>query len=71
MYATIGLYLLIGILINLLIDILFNHLEQRNDTVLTEGELEKYDNFTKSIVMIFWPIVIIYILGSIFKEYTR
>ena len=31
MYATIGLYLLIGILINLLIDILFNHLEQRND----------------------------------------
>ena len=71
MYATIGLYLLIGILINLLIDILFNHLEQRNDTVLTEGELEKYDNFTKFIVMIFWPIVIIYILGSIFKEHTR
>ena len=71
MYATIGLYLLIGVLINLLIDILFNHLEQRNDTVLTEAELEKYDNFTKFIVMIFWPIVIIYILGSIFKEYTR
>ena len=58
MYATIGLYLLIGILINLLIDILFNHLEQRNDTVLTEGELEKYDNFTKSIVMIFCQLLL-------------
>ena len=67
----IGIYLLIGVLINLLIDILFNHLEERQHSVLIEGDLEKFDNFTKFIVMLFWPVVIIYILVSIFNEYTK
>lgn len=71
MYTAIGLYLLIGVLINLLIDILFNHLEEREHSVLIEGDLEKFDNFTKFIVMLFWPVVIIYILISIIKEYTK
>jgi len=67
----IGIYLLIGVLINLLIDILFNHLEERQHSVLIEGDLEKFDNFTKFIVMLFWPVVIVYILASIIKEYTK
>lgn len=67
----IGIYLLIGVLVNLLIDILFNHLEEREHSVLIEGDLEKFDNFTKFIVMLFWPVVIIYILISIFNEYTK
>lgn len=67
----IGIYLLIGVLINLLIDILFNHLEERQDSVLIEGDLEKFDNFTKFLVMLFWPVVIVYILSSIIKEYTK
>lgn len=71
MFTVIGLYLLIGVLINLLVDILFNHLEERQDSVLIEGDLEKFDNFTKFIVMLFWPVVIIYILVSIFNEYTK
>lgn len=71
MFTVIGLYLLIGVLINLLVDILFNHLEERQDSVLIEGDLEKFDNFTKFIVMLFWPAVIIYILASIIKEYTK
>ena len=71
MYMIIGIYLLIGVLINLLIDILFNHLEERQHSVLIEGDLEKFDNFTKFIVMLFWPVVIVYILASIIKEYTK
>lgn len=67
----IGIYLLIGVLINLLIDILFNHLEERQHSVLIEGDLEKFDNFTKFIVMLFWPVVVVYILASIIKEYTK
>lgn len=71
MYTVIGLYLLVGILINLLVDVLFNHLEERGDTVITEKELERFDNFTKFFVMLFWPVVIVYILVSIFNEYTK
>jgi Na+/H+-dicarboxylate symporter len=71
MYLIIGTYLLVGVLINLLIDILFNHLEERQDSVIIEGDLEKFDNFTKFLVMLFWPIVIIYILLSILNEYTK
>ena len=71
MYLIIGTYLLVGVLINLLIDILFNHLEERQDSVLIEGDLEKFDNFTKFIVMLFWPVVVVYILASIIKEYTK
>ena len=67
----VGIYLLIGVLVNLLIDILFNHLEERQDSILIEGDLEKFDNFTKFIVMLFWPVVIVYILASIIKEYTK
>ena len=67
----IGIYLLIGVLVNLLIDILFNHLEERQDSVLIEGDLERFNNFTKFIVMLFWPVVIVYILASIIKEYTK
>lgn len=71
MYMIIGIYLLIGVLVNLLIDILFNHLEERQDSVLIEGDLERFNNFTKFIVMLFWPVVIVYILASIIKEYTK
>ena len=67
----IGIYLLIGVLVNLLIDMLFNHLEERQYSVIVEGDLEKFDNFTKFIVMLFWPVVIVYILASIIKEYTK
>lgn len=71
MYTAIGLYLLIGILINLLIDLLFTYLEERNDTPLTPEELERFDNFTKFFVMLFWPIAVLWILLSIFNEYTK
>lgn len=73
MYTIIGIYLLIGILINFLIDLLFDLLERRSSEVniLIEGDLERFDNFTKFITMIFWPVVVLYVLISIIKEYTK
>ncbi len=72
MYAAIGLYLLIGLLFNKLIDLLFDHLEKNSlETGIVEGDLEKFDNFTKFVAMIFWPFVVLYVLVSIIKEYTK
>ena len=67
----IGLYLLIGVLVNLLIDIVFNHLEERQYAAIVEEDLERFDNFTKFIVMLFWPVVVVYMILSIIKEYTK
>lgn len=67
----IGIYLLIGVLVNLLIDIVFNHLEERQYVAIVEEDLERFDNFTKFIVMLFWPIVVVYLILSIIKEYTK
>lgn len=71
MYMIIGIYLLIGVLVNLLIDIVFNHLEERQYVAIVEEDLERFDNFTKFIVMLFWPIVVVYLILSIIKEYTK
>lgn len=72
MYTVIGVYLLIGLLFNKLIDLMFDHLERNSiETGIVEGDLERFDNFTKFVTMIFWPFVVLYVLVSIIKEYTK
>ena len=68
---VVGIYILLGVLVNLLIDLLFSHLEKRNYVNVTEEDIERFDNMTRFIVLLIWPIFVVYVIISILKEYTK
>tara|TARA_B100001093_G_C26847139_1_gene1023380 strand:- start:1191 stop:1403 length:213 start_codon:yes stop_codon:yes gene_type:complete len=67
----IGIYIMLGVLVNLLIDLLFSQLEKRNYVNVTEEDIERFDNMTRFIVLLIWPIFVVYVIISILKEYTK
>lgn len=74
MLQAISIYLLIGILINLLVDLMYDWIGRSDidySLIDTEIDTEKWDNFTKVVVTLLWPICIIYVAIQIFKEYTK
>ena len=74
MLQAISIYLLIGILINLLVDLIYDWIGRNNidySLIDTEIDTEKWDNFTKVVVTLLWPLCLIYILFQIIKEYTK
>ncbi len=74
MLQAISIYLLIGILINLLVDLMYDWIGRSNiDTKLIDTNMsnEKWDNFTKVVVTLLWPICIVYVIIQIFNEYTK
>lgn len=74
MLQAISIYLLIGILINLLVDLMYDWIGRSNidySLIDTEIDTEKWDNFTKVVVTLLWPLCFIYILIQIIKEYTK
>lgn len=74
MLQAISIYLLIGILINLLVDLMYDWIGRNNidySLIDTEIDTEKWDNFTKVVVTLLWPLCFIYILIQIIKEYTK
>ena len=74
MLQAISIYLLIGILINLLVDLMYDWIGRNNidySLIDTEIDTEKWDNFTKVVVTLLWPLCLIYILFQIIKEYTK
>ena len=62
---------MLGVLVNLLIDLLFSQLEKRNYVNVTEEDIERFDNMTRFIVLLIWPIFVVYVIISILKEYTK
>lgn len=74
MLQAISIYLLIGILINLLVDLMYDWIGRSNidySLIDTEIDTEKWDNLTKVIVTLLWPLCIVYVVVSIIKEYTK
>ena len=74
MLQAISIYLLIGILINLLVDLMYDWIGRSGidySLIDTEIDTEKWDNFTKVVVTLLWPICIIYVAIQIFNEYTK
>ena len=74
MLQAISIYLLIGILINLLVDLMYDWIGRSNiDTKLIDTNMsnEKWDNFTKVVVTLLWQICIVYVIIQIFNEYTK
>ena len=74
MLQAISIYLLIGLLINLLVDLMYDWIGRSNidySLIDTEIDTEKWDNFTKVVVTLLWPLCFIYILIQIIKEYTK
>ena len=59
---VVGIYILLGVLVNLLIDLLFSHLEKRNYVNVTEEDIERFDNMTRFIVLLIWPIFVVYVI---------
>ena len=58
-------YLSIGVLFNFLIDLLVDYFEKHD---FDDVDKMRFDNFTRIIVGLFWPIAILIILVSIFKK---
>ena len=75
MLQTISIYLLIGILINLLVDLMYDWLGRNKSDYRVIGsgvsDDDRWDTFTKVFVVLLWPLCLIYILVSIIKEYTK
>ena len=74
MLQAISIYLLIGILINLLVDLMYDWIAKSNiNASLIDPKMseDRWDNFTKIIVTLLWPICFVYILIQIYKEYTK
>lgn len=75
MLQAISIYLLIGILINLLVDLMYDWIGRNNMDyrIISSGvsNEDRWDTFTKVFVVLLWPLCLIYILVSIIKEYTK
>jgi ABC-type Fe3+ transport system permease subunit len=75
MLQAISIYLLIGILINLLVDLMYDWIGRNNMDYRVIGsgtsDEDRWDTFTKVFVVLLWPLCLIYILVSIIKEYTK
>jgi len=74
MLQAISIYLLIGILINVLVDLMYDWMGNNKidyNLVDTNVSNEKWDNFTKIVVTLLWPICIVYVTIQIFNEYTK
>lgn len=75
MLQAISIYLLIGILINLVVDLMYDWLGRNKSDyrVISSGVStdDRWDTFTKVFVVLLWPLCLIYILLSIFNEYTK
>lgn len=75
MLQAISIYLLIGILINLGVDLMYDWIGRNNtDRLLMNSEVsanDRWDTFTKVFVVLLWPLCFIYILIQIIKEYTK
>lgn len=75
MLQAISIYLLIGILINLLVDLMYDWIGRNNMDYRVIGsgtsDEDRWDTFTKAFVVLLWPLCLIYILVSIIKEYTK
>ena len=65
MLTNISIYFLIGIILNIIVDLIFDKVE--NDGHVFE-EKDKWDNFTKGLVLILWPIVIVVAIYLIFNK---
>jgi hypothetical protein len=74
MLQAISIYLLIGILINVLVDLMYDWMGNNKidyNLVDTNMSNEKWNNFTKIVVTLLWPICIVYVAIQIFNEYTK
>lgn len=75
MLQAISIYLLIGILINLLVDLMYDWIGRNNADyrIISSGvgTDDRWDTFTKVFVVLLWPLCLIYILLQIIKEYTK
>jgi len=75
MLQAISIYLLIGILINLLVDLMYDWIGRNNMDYRVIGsgtsDEDRWDTFTKVFVVLLWPLCLIYILVLIIKEYTK
>ena len=74
MLQAISVYLIIGILINLVVDLMYDWIAKSNiNASLIDPKMseDRWDNFTKIIVTLLWPICFVYILIQIYKEYTK
>jgi hypothetical protein len=63
MLLYISTYFLIGIVLNILIDLIFDVVERRG---FEEGG--RFDNFTKLITLILWPLMLIVTIIIIIKN---
>ena len=74
MLQAISIYLIVGVLINLGVDLMYDWIAKSNiDTSLIDPKMseDRWDNFTKVVVALLWPLCFIYILIQIIKEYTN
>ena len=65
MLTNISIYFLIGIILNIVVDLVFDRVETKGYEL---DEKERWDNFTKGLVLILWPIVIIITIYLIFNK---
>ena len=65
MLLYISIYFLIGIILNILIDFLFDEVERRGELINSE---DRWDNFTKGLTLLFWPFVLIIAAYLIFNK---
>tara|TARA_B100000497_G_C7601706_1_gene361494 strand:- start:387 stop:590 length:204 start_codon:yes stop_codon:yes gene_type:complete len=61
-------YFSIGILFNLLMDLLVDHFE---NTGIENHEEMRFDLFTKVLTGLLWPLAIIYIAVVAYKHYKK
>ena len=65
MLLYISIYFLIAIILNILIDFIFDEVERRGVPITNE---DRWDNFTKGLTLVLWPIVIIITIHLIFNK---
>ena len=65
MLLYISIYFLIGIILNILIVFIFDEVERSGVPITNE---DSWDNFTKGLSLVLWPIVIIITIHLIFNK---
>lgn len=72
MLQAISIYFIVGVLINLVVDLMYDWIGRSNiNTIDPKMSEDRWDNFTKVVVALLWPLCLIYILFQIIKEYTK
>lgn len=72
MLQAISIYFIVGVLINLGVDLMYDWIGRSNiKTIDPKMSEDRWDNFTKVVVALLWPLCFIYILIQIIKEYTK